>query len=67
MDEQGFDLIVPSLVVGELLVPIPPEQHGAIIKQVQENWMIVDYDLKAAAEFAKLRHKYLSETARKQL
>ena len=67
LDEQGFNLIVPSLVVGELLVPVPPEQHGTIIKQVQENWIVVDFDIKVAAEFARLRHKYLSETARRQL
>ena len=49
-------VILPAIVVGELLVPIPPEEQGEVLMRLREDWMIVDYDGLAALQFAQMRH-----------
>jgi succinate dehydrogenase hydrophobic anchor subunit len=56
LTQQNTTVILPSLIVGELLVPIPPEEHNRVLAQLSSDWMIVDFDLKAALLFAQMRY-----------
>lgn len=56
LDKQKVDIILPSLIVGELLVPIAPHDHAQVLAKLSTDWMIVDYDIRAARLFAEMRY-----------
>nr|VFK66974.1 MAG: Predicted nucleic acid-binding protein, contains PIN domain [Candidatus Kentron sp. UNK]VFK72472.1 MAG: Predicted nucleic acid-binding protein, contains PIN domain [Candidatus Kentron sp. UNK] len=47
-------IMVPSVVVGEFLMGIEPDNHAATIKRLQDSFILQPYDSLAAAVFAKL-------------
>lgn len=55
LEQQKASVILPSIVVGELLVTVPERDHPAVLDRLNEDWLIVDYDLRAAQLFAKIR------------
>jgi len=52
--ENGDSLLVPSVVVGELLMRIPPDLHVMTINLIRRGFITAVYDLEAAANFARL-------------
>lgn len=52
--ENGDSLLVPSVVVGELLMRIPEDLHVMTINLIRRGFMTAAYDLEAAAVFARL-------------
>lgn len=56
LDQQSVSIILPSFVVGELLVTVPEREHPRVLNLLDEDWMIVDYDLRAAQQFAVMRY-----------
>jgi predicted nucleic acid-binding protein len=56
LDQQRSEVILPAFVIGELLVTVPEREHPRILNQLNEDWMIVDYDLRAAQQFAIMRY-----------
>lgn len=52
IDANGVKVIIPSVVVSELLVPVPGEAHGEIIEALSENFMMADFDMAAASKCA---------------
>ena len=67
MHEKKFQVIIPTLVVGEVLVSVPLAKHSEVLKQFERDWMVVEFDLRAASEFAKLRQRYLSDNSPREL
>lgn len=45
IDKNNDRVILPSIVIGELLVPIPQEEHSEVLSRLSRDWMIVDYDV----------------------
>src|SRR5258708_24067401 len=60
LDAQDVRIIVPTIVIGELLVPINEIDHSKILDKFKEDWIIVEYDLKAASIFARIRHDHIT-------
>jgi predicted nucleic acid-binding protein len=60
-DEKKHQIIIPSLVFGEVLMGIPPEEHPAFISLMHKKLRVIPFDVKAAALFAKMWRKW-SET-----
>lgn len=56
LDKQGTEVVLPAFIVGELLVTVPEREHPRVLNQLSEDWMIVDYDLRAAQQFAVMRY-----------
>ncbi len=56
LDQQRVDIIIPSIIVGELLAPVPRSEHNQILSRLSQDWLIVDYDLRAARLFAEMRY-----------
>jgi predicted nucleic acid-binding protein len=67
LDDQDHDVLIPTIVVGEMLIPVPEDLRSKVLMQFRENWMIVDYDLRAASIFAKLRSDQLTKQRFKAL
>jgi len=57
--EQGHDIIVPDIVVGELLVRVDPERHTDVLKQLGRDYRTVPFDTPAARKFAELRREHV--------
>lgn len=67
LEKQDTNIIVPSIVIGELLIPVPKEDQISVLTQFNKDWIIVDYDLRAATIFAQLRREHMIQTRFKEL
>jgi predicted nucleic acid-binding protein len=54
LQTEGFSLVLPAIVVGQMLVPIPKNLHLQILASFQDNWLIAPFDTKAAFHYAAL-------------
>ncbi|WP_297334503.1 PIN domain-containing protein, partial [Flavobacterium sp.] len=55
-EENGVTIVVPSLVLGELLSDIEAEDERSLLTNfISENFIVVQYDILCAIEFARLR------------
>jgi predicted nucleic acid-binding protein len=53
-EENKDTVVVPALVVGEVLCNLPLENQPQLFKVLNENFMIVPYDMRAARHNAKI-------------
>lgn len=67
LDKQKCNVIIPTLVVGELLLPVDPIEYAAALTEFSTKWMVVDYDLRAARFFAQMTHDRAVKDVRKEL
>jgi predicted nucleic acid-binding protein len=54
LDNKGTRVLVPALVVAELLMPVPPEQHAIVTNLFERSFMIGDFNLRASSFFARI-------------
>jgi predicted nucleic acid-binding protein len=54
LEEKGATIIVPSVVVGEILLALPVEQHAMTINLLDQAYIIAPFDIACAGMFAKL-------------
>lgn len=68
LDEEKATVIVPSVVVAELLVPIPSDKHGDFIHELNRRFICPPLDLQAASAAAALwqRHRQLPKREQTQ-
>src|SRR5258706_8215350 len=59
LERQDVRIIIPTIVVGEMLVPIDESDHAKTLSKFKEDWMIVEYDIKAASIFARIRPDHI--------
>ncbi len=59
LEKQDHTIILPTIVVGEMLIPVSPEQRPNVLAQFRKDWVIVEYDLKAATTFASMRYDHI--------
>lgn len=57
LDEEAKKVIIPSIVLFEFLMPVPPEKHGQLIKQINGKFMVAPLDAMAAGVAAEVWHK----------
>ena len=58
---EKHHILVPTVVLGELLVPVPEEEHGLFLEQASTAWMLADYNVQAALWFARIRRSTLTQ------
>ncbi len=46
------NVLIPSIVLAEFLIPIPPDQHAMVINLFNKNFIIAPFDALAASKFA---------------
>lgn len=54
LDQKGTKVIIPAIIVGELLLRVPPELHLMVLNLFQKGFIVVPFDLQAAAHFARI-------------
>lgn len=54
LDRGEKKLLVPSVVLGEFLIRMPTETHQITSNLIERNFMIAQYDVKAATYYAKI-------------
>lgn len=54
LEKSNKKLLIPSVVVGEFLVRIPTENHQKTINLIDRLFMVAEYDVRAAAFYAKI-------------
>ncbi len=68
LEKQETMILVPSVILHELLVPIPPDLYAEFLRRFTKGWMVVPYDLVAARwsaqVWAKNGPEYSGELAR---
>ena len=54
IDKLGDDdnVLIPSIVMAEFLIPIPPELHATVINLFNKNYIIAPFDALAASKFS---------------
>lgn len=67
VNDQQFRVIVPSIVVSELLIPVPPEEHPIVLSQFSTDYRIVPFDLACARKFAEMRRHHIIQNRLKEL
>jgi predicted nucleic acid-binding protein len=60
LDSQEVRIIIPTIVVGELLVPVLEPDAASTLNQFKQDWMIVEFDIKAAMIFARIRREHIT-------
>lgn len=58
LDARSDKIIVPSIVVGEMLVPVEEGRVKHVLNQFKSDWRVVEYDLPCALQFAKMRRDH---------
>jgi hypothetical protein len=44
VEQQNFTVILPTIVVSELLIAVPVEKHASVLKLLQRDWRIVQFE-----------------------
>jgi predicted nucleic acid-binding protein len=53
-EERKIKVMVPSVVIGELLMRVPPEKHEEVNRLFYRRFMVPSYDIAAASCFARI-------------
>ena len=67
IDEQNYQVILPTIVLGEILVATPNEEHISLLTTLRRDWRIVDFDIPSAQKFAELRRDHIIKNRIKNL
>src|SRR4051812_27070279 len=59
VDQQKHQVILPTIILGEMLVAVPKEDHPSVLKQINRDWRVVEYDLPASVRFAVLQQDHI--------
>lgn len=54
LEEQKAQVVVPTISIAELLVPVPREDHGKFINELQKRFICPPFDVQAASIAADL-------------
>lgn len=54
LDDNKIKAIIPSVVISELLLPVPPELHNQVTDIFDQKFIVAPFDTAAASCFAKI-------------
>ncbi|MCC7316494.1 MAG: PIN domain-containing protein [Planctomycetes bacterium] len=54
LDEEGVQIIIPSVALSEYLIPISAKKHNEVIAQLSKRYIIAPFDAKCATVAARL-------------
>jgi hypothetical protein len=57
LDEQKHDVIIPSVVVGELLMRVPATEHEKVTQFFEKRFRVPSFDLMCASKYAEIWQK----------
>ncbi|MBL8132991.1 MAG: PIN domain-containing protein [Anaerolineae bacterium] len=53
--DDNIHVIIPAVVVGELLAFVPEAEQANVLMRLQQDWLVVDFDARAALIFGQMR------------
>lgn len=54
LDEAHIHILIPSVVIAEFLLPIPPEKHALVINRFNRSFIVASFDTAAASWFSRI-------------
>ena len=57
LDKTKSDILIPSVIVAEFLMTIPPDQHNLIINLLEMHFLVSPFDTQAASYFSRIWQK----------
>ncbi len=54
LDETHVRVLIPSIVIAEFLLRIPPDEHALVINLFHRSFVVVSFDTSAASWFSKI-------------
>jgi len=54
IDENNYHVLLPTVVLGEVLSSEPLERYPVILEMVKKNFIVAEFDQRAAIKFAQL-------------
>lgn len=57
LDEQSTRVIIPSIALFEFLMPVPPDRHAQLVKEVTSKFMVSPLDAIASSMAAEIWYK----------
>ncbi len=67
LDKSSSQVIVPSLVLAELLMPVKAEDYGRLLADISKKFRVVPFDTKAAFYYASLWKSWREKNTAAQL
>ncbi len=67
LDENKHHALLPTVVLAEVLAPEPLEKYPVLMERIQKSFMVVDFDIRAAARYGQLfmnRIDFVKEVAK---
>lgn len=67
-DEQKHQIMIPTVVLAEVLAPEPLEKYPVLMEVIQKNFIVADFDARAASRYGVLfmnKIEELKKTAKK--
>lgn len=59
VQEQEFKVVVPTIVISELLIPVPVENHQDVMIQLARDFRIVPFDIRSSQKFAEIMQNHI--------
>lgn len=59
---EGKQIVIPTLVLGELLSGLNAEKHGAFVQSLERMFILAPYDSRAAVHYARMWQSRTRET-----
>ena len=57
LNSNGAQIVLPTVVMAELLVPVRMEEQEAVLDRFDERWIVADFDPRAAMKYAEIRSR----------
>lgn len=54
LEEQGHQILIPTVVIAEVLAPEPLEKYPVLMDIINKSFMVVDFDVRAASRYGQL-------------
>lgn len=54
LDEEKKNIIIPSIVISELLLPVPVDEHSKLLNLIQKKFIVSSFDSLAAQAFVRI-------------
>jgi rRNA-processing protein FCF1 len=63
LESQDKQILIPSIVLGEVLASLPFDQHALFVDQIQRSFILAPYDASAAAQYARMWQKRVKDSS----
>lgn len=54
LDETKAKVMIPTIVISELLLPVPPAEHSAFLQVIQNKFIVAPFDILGAQALARI-------------